>query len=88
MGEPANAIFFGKNSLVFLRFGGKEIEKLCMHTAITLDPEIVDGSIIYQIEALFVLYKFGRANPANAIFSAKIHSFSSDLEEKKSKNIA
>ena len=59
-----------------------------MNTAITLDPEIVAGPIIYQIEALFVLYKLGRANPANAIFPAKINLFSSELEEKKSKNCA
>ena len=87
-GEPRQRNFFGQNSLVFIRFGGKKIEKHCLNTAITLDPEIVAGPIIYKIEALFVLYKLGSANPANAIFSAKIVLFSTDLEEKKSKNNA
>ena len=56
------------------------------NTAITLDLEIVPGPIIYQIEAHFEPYKLGRANTTNAIFSAKIHLLSSDLEQKKLKN--
>jgi len=80
--EPSQRNFFSQNWLVFIRFGGKKIEKLCLNTAITLDPEIVAGPIIYKMEALFKLYKLGRANHANAIFSAKIHLFSSGLEEK------
>jgi len=87
-GESGQSNCFGKNSIVFIRFGGKKIEKLCLNTAITLDPEIIAGPIIYQIEALFELYKLGRANPANVIFSTKMHLFSSDLEEKKSINCA
>ena len=88
MGEPHKRNFLGKNSLVFIRFGGKKIEKQRLNKAINLDPEIVAGTIIYQIEDLFELYKLGRANPANAIFPAKIHLFSSDLEAKKLKNCA
>ena len=61
---------------------------MCLNAAITLDLEIVAGPVIFKIEALFELYKLGRANPANAIFWAKILLFSSDLEEKKLKNCA
>ena len=35
----------------------EKYEKLWLNTAITLDPEIVAGPIIYQIEALIKLYK-------------------------------
>ena len=81
-GEICNPYFLVQNSLVFIRFGGKKIEKLWLNTAITLDPEIVAGPIIYQIEALFELYRWVRANPTNGILSAKIHLFSSVSEEK------
>jgi len=50
--------------------------------AITFDPEIVAGPIIYQIEALLKLYKYGVAKPTNPIFYAEIHLFSSVFEEK------
>ena len=85
-GERRQRNFFGKNSLVFLRFGGKKIEKLCLNTTITLDPEIVVGPITYQIDAPIKLYKSGGAKPNNPIFYAKIHLFSSVLEENKSEN--
>ena len=39
-----------------------------MNTAITIDPVIDAGLIIYQIEVLFEVYKLGSANPANEIF--------------------
>ena len=86
--NPANTIFSAKIDLFSSGLEEKKIEKLGLNTAITLDPEIVAGPIIYKIEALFELYKLGWVNPANAIFSAKIHLFSSDLEAKKSKNCA
>ena len=41
---------------------------MLVNTTVTLDPEIVAGLIIYQIEVLFELYKLGRVNPANEIF--------------------
>ena len=78
--------FFRRKFTCFPEIRRKKIEKLCRNTAITLDPEIVVGPIICQIEAHFELYKLGRANPANAICSAKIHLFTLDLEEKKLKN--
>ena len=52
----------------------------------TLDPEIIVGHIIYQIDALFELYKEGGAKSANPIFYAKIHLCSTNMEEKKLKN--
>ena len=39
-----------------------------MNTAITLDPEIVAGPIIYEIESLLKLYKSDGAKPTNPIF--------------------
>ena len=67
-GEIRQLKFLDQNSLVFVRFGGKKIEKVLVNTAITLDPEIVAGLIIYQIEALFEHYKYSRAKSANSIF--------------------
>ena len=66
--KSANSVFFGQNSLVFFRFGWKKNEKLWLNTAISLDPEIVVGPIIYQIEALFDLYKYTGTKSANLIF--------------------
>ena len=57
-----------------------------MNTAITLDPEIVAGLIIYQIEVLFKLYKLDRANPANAIFVAQNSLVFISFRGKKSEN--
>ena len=44
---------------------------------------MVAGPIIYQIEALFKLYKAGATKPNNLIFKAEIHMFSTVLEKKK-----
>ena len=67
-GETHQPKFLGRNSLVFVSFGGKKIGELWLNTAITFDPEIVAGPIIYQIEALIKLYKFVGAKPNNPIF--------------------
>ena len=79
--------FFSPKFTCFHHFWRKKIRELWLQSAVNFVPEIVAGTIIYQIEALFELYKWRRANPANAIFKAKIHLFSSDLEEKNQKTV-
>ena len=66
--ETQQPNFLCRNSLVFISFGGKKIGKLWLNTAINFDPEIVAGPIIYQIKALFKLYKSGVAKHNNQIF--------------------
>ena len=85
--NPPNQ-FFTPKFTCFHQIWRKKIGKLWLNTAITLDPEIVAGPIIYQIEALFDLYKWRRANHADAIFPAKIHFFSSVSEEKNQRIVA
>ena len=55
--------------------------------AITFDPEIVPGPITNLIEGLFKLYKSGGVKPTYPIFLAKIHLFSSVLEEKNQRTV-
>ena len=77
--------FLGQNSLVFIRFGGKKMEKLWLNTGISLDPEIVVGPIIYQIKALLKPYKSGGADPTSPFLRPKFTCFD-QFWRKKSKN--
>ena len=56
-GEAHHPNFLGQNSLVFISFEGEKIREYWLKSAITFVPEIVAGTIIYQIEALFELHK-------------------------------
>jgi len=87
-GRNLQTQFFRTKFTCFHQIWWEKNDKLWLNTVITPDPEIVAGPIIYQIEALFELYKIGWANPANAIFSAIIHLFSSVLEEKNYRIVA
>jgi len=86
-GEIRSINFLRQNSLVFIRFGGKKIEKLWLNTAITLDPEIVDGPIIYQIEAVLELYKYGGMKSARPIFRPKFTCFHHIWRKKNRKTV-
>ena len=82
VGRTPRTQFFRPKFTCFHQCRRKKIGELWLKSAITFVPEIVAGTVIYQIEAPFELYKSGRENPANEVFSPKIYMFLSVSEEK------